>query len=247
MIEEKKSGRAGYGSSRFIVRGPGHLELARAAALREYYNEYPSRFDFDPRFPQPGRRGGSRPKADQSALGGVGGAAGSVGGSGSEDLVVVPPPAFPRPRERGAGDFVLGSVPASSPESAQNCVPEGTNILRGQVVATVTVVVLVSQIIHRPFIVQHAVGIHSGGGNVDVAFQCKIAKDADTSGSTATSGVGLWGHYEGGRFVDSQSGLFEIYPNVRFETPPYFAKFIFNNQTAGNIDFTVAIDLLWLN
>lgn len=250
MITEKKAGGAGFGASRFLVRGRGYLELDRAAALRPAYDEYPERYPLEPAFPQPGRRGGSA--APKATSGAPGASATSVAGAAAYSAPTSAPSGsvYPLPRPR-TGDISVGGsaavgVVSAGGQAAVNCLPDGDSFRFGFATPLGTSEVKVQGPVSRPFRVVRLQLVHGGGSNVDVDIGAKVASDNLTTNGVNTSGAPLLQTVTNTGQADPQSGRGEYFPNKLVSSVPSFLKAFFRNGTAGALDAEVVVDIEYL-
>lgn len=233
MAIEKSVHARGFGSERLIVRGRRFLELPVAAALRPRYNEYPERFPVNPAFPAPGKRGASRPKADQSAVTPPGGSGGGT---------------FPESRDRypsGAENLFPGQSPPGVYTPPMQLLP-GFSFFTSPDLLAGTSRAIVAGHIPGPGWITHISYVSENvipSGLLEIALVIKLSDDQDTSGGLNSSGDSL-------DIINSQSSnLLEPYnvkqdhfPNLPVPEGGKFLKFCMQNFSAANYDVYFIVD-----
>lgn len=236
----------GFGARRFLVRGSIYSPEPVPSLLRLRYNEYPERFALEPDFPQAGRRGGSRPRAQELALGDALVPGAPRGGPSGAPLYPAP-----RDREPGSEQRLGGSLPEASAAGASPVLAclgqggthlqQGTNILAGADLATS------DGPFTRPFVVRF-VSFFCGTLNVPlITARVVVASNNDLS----------QGFLSGGSSIDQGStsnvdfrgtGDTQVtYPNKKWLSSPAFIKYLVRNLTAVTIEVQFIVDLEWLD
>lgn len=236
MIEEKKDNRAGYGQARFVIHGRGFLELERAAVLRPRYNEYPERFPLDPQFPEPGRRGASRPPTVTR---------GAVGGGDGELPVVgrMVPPIYPEPRPRGDGGIVTNPL-NPAPATLNGCDFGGGDFVfsERQAVAAGTDVGFVTSFTTGPIrVTQVGYWASPAGPLTTVRSKVLVSDENDVTGVYSSSGLSVTAQdIQFGDFLPFSTRI-DVYPQKIFNFSRLCFKFLFRNNTAGAVDFATVV------
>lgn len=236
-ITETAAPPANRGARRFLVRGGLLYSLEAHALLRPSYNEYPSRVPLNPTFPQPGRRGGSRPAA-----------------TGGAEAAPAPAPQniFPAPRPRENrnpnGVTINPLVPAPPADSTPCPIPEGEAFIVGKAagVAAATTETIVLGPILRPFVVTHLQLWHGAGNNADIQIFFRVAQDNNAPASLITTGVNIPTPRALNSSTDGDAFAVECYPQMHFRSGPYFFKLSVANGTAGTVDYGALVSVLYL-
>lgn len=234
MLTEIKPGGAGFGQRRFIVRNGLAISESQERELRPRINEYPELFPLEPRYPQAGRRGGSRPPG---AVGGI--VEGGAPGLPIEELIGSNYPG-PRPRETGT---VLGGVGGLVSGVGASCQPEGDtypfsgNFNAGQIR------VFSSVRIGPPFVITHVTArvnvVHT---TTPFLLFVRISDDGDTSQGVNTGGVDLDLNNAAG-WNNMTDAHIHSYPQRKFVQGNKYIKIIGNNLDTiahflqGGVDF----------
>jgi hypothetical protein len=236
MAFEKTPNRgAGFGAVRFVVRGPHSYRPDHHLVLRPLYNEYPERFALDPNYPQPGRRGPSRPPLS----------------SGEPPSTTEPRSSlYPTPRLRGPVEIVSYSPgPAGEDLGAGgNCFPRGETHAQLQSVNATTTLNVTGATIRGPFVVTrfYVQMDKTTGVNVGVKL---IVGIGPVPGSDTTDDDGypiVRNAFNLPAEVEPEREGIEGFPNLHVPTGDYHLKFILRNGDASATQFQCLVDIVYL-
>lgn len=225
---EIKPGGAGFGQRRFVVRGRIVAPEEQIVGLRALYNEYPERFPVAPQFPQPGRRGPSRPREPASA----------------------PVPVFPPDRPRTVRDLPpnLGNAPYDLPASID--LLDGDSMVVTPLVGAGATTIVLSNIITRPFMItqySYWADIATPLGSSGVQGTIKVSSDRINTGGFLTSGIPIGS-------VGPEQIQFEPFRETQTHpttflwwTVPGTIKVILLNNTAGGLETYVVVNWRYLD
>lgn len=229
----------GAGAERFIIRGPQPHSEPRSRRIVTLTQELPERFAMEPRFPQPGRRGGSRPRPQDLGAVGVGGADTGPNGETLPPGQILVPGIYPYSRDRATmATPVAGAAPGAA-SAPGICGDRRGNMLARSVIGLAAATTNVG-------VVRGGVGpgrinqVQWWADNVlpltTLTAALKVSEDSDSSGGFGTTGIRIR-DTEGNFDVNPYSVLQVFYPNfiVPF-TGAWFLKVIVDNQTAGAIN-----------
>lgn len=221
--------REGFGADRFLIRNGARARNELAIALRPFIQELPERLIDPAQFPQPGRRGASRP-----------------------------PPTFPSTREQRAEvsseieSENLLTDQTSDPSPVAECVGAingGTHQFnfvigtpadefQGQT----------GQAIPRPFIINSVGYISTVARNLSIVFLIEVADDDETV--TIPGGVfpreSILGEFSVGQNTFPTNTFMMQFPNHKISRAGRFIKMWFFNDSVGaaTVDVSVNFTLL---
>jgi len=221
--------RRGFGSERLIVRGRQYLPLAQAALLRPHYNDYPERFPVNTPYPAPGRRGPSRPKADQTS--------------------------YPVPSPGSGGNTYPPSRTRDERESSAPVLPsgleQGESFFNSPGVVTGTDRIILIGRAYAPFVITH---VEYWGANTSPnagdGIGLKIL--ADVAGSTSGDFDTVSGDVF--EFINSQSSnilepfnvVMQHWPNIFYPQAAFIKAAWRNTIAAGNTAVYLVVDVRYL-
>ncbi|KKN21894.1 hypothetical protein LCGC14_0920800 [marine sediment metagenome] len=221
--------REGFGADRFLIRNGARARNELAIRLRPFIQELPERLIDPAQFPQPGRRGPSRP-----------------------------PPTFPGTREQRSEtsstieseNLLTGevSVPAPSVECVA-AIQGGTHLFNFSIgTPALEFQGQSGQAIPRPFIINSVGHISTVGRNASLVFVIEVADDDDTT--TIAGSVfpreGILGEFTVGQNTFPTNTFQMYFPQHKISRAGRFIKMWLFNNTAGAaiVDVSVNFTLL---